>query len=297
MICPFARLRLLPENATQAPIVPRAILLHTAVDPRGDTDLHGYFARGDVGAESHFYIHSNPGSPLDGVIEQFMDTERKANANAAADAWAISVETEDNSAAKGSDIDGLTPAALRSYVRLCRWLLDTHPTISRRVCTGSKLPAAEGLGYHSMPMRERWDGQRGGVWLNTWTGYQGKTCPGDRKVRQFHDEIVPAVLDGTQPPAKEWDEMATKDEIRDVVREQVAHGLMLLTGSQFDPAKMTDPATKVYGTKELRADLAQGMVAVGVQVIQAVGAQQGVTVDPTEVAQAVTDELARRLSD
>lgn len=104
---------------------------------------------------------------------------------------------------------------------------------------------------------------------------------------------------GTQSPPTpgEWDEMATKDEIRDVVREQVAHGLMLLTGSQFDPAKMTDPGTKVYGTKELRADLAAGMVAVGVQVIQAVGKQQGVVVDPTEVAQAVTDELARRLSD
>lgn len=122
----------------------------------------------------------------------------------------------------------------------------------------------------------------------------GKTCPGNL--------IYPRLgelrgLDGTQPPAKEWDEMATKDEIREVVREQVAHGLMLLTGSQFDPAKMTDPATTVYGTKELRADLAAGMVAVGVQIIQAVGKQQGVTVDPIEVAQAVTDELARRLSD
>lgn len=126
----------------------------------------------------------------------------------------------------------------------------------------------------------------------------GKTCPGNL--------IYPRLgelrgLDGTQPPAKEWDEMATKDEIREVARaearEAAAHAVMLLTGSQFPVDELGTPKAKVYGTKELRSDLAQGMVAVGVQVIQAVGAQQGVTVDPTEVAQAVTDELARRLSE
>lgn len=63
----LALVRLLPENATQGKIDPTQIILHTAVDAPGETDLHNYFGRPDVGVESHFFVQ------LDGDIIQYID--------------------------------------------------------------------------------------------------------------------------------------------------------------------------------------------------------------------------------
>jgi len=284
-----------PENEDRPRRTPRAVLLHTVVDAEGDTELAPYEDREDVSTAVTFYVHSNEGSRLDGQIDQLLDTEVRCVASGAADGWAIAVETEDNSAGHQHDIDALTPKALASYIWLCRKLRQIHPTIPARRCTAATGPGAYGFGYHSQPMRERW----GGSSHNPWTKYQGKTCPGDRKVRQYEAQILPAVLDAPAPDApapdtpKEWDEMATRDEIADVVREEVAVAVMAVTGDEFPADQLRE--TDVYNLRDLSAELRAGVVAVGVQVIQQVGHQQGVAVDETKIAQAVTDELARRL--
>lgn len=212
-----------PENEDRPRRTPRAVLLHTVVDAEGDTELAPYEDREDVSTAVTFYVHSNPGSALDGQIDQLLDTEVRCVASGAADGWAIAVETEDNSAGHQHDIDALTPRALASYIWLCRKLREIHPTIPARRCTASTGEGAWGFGYHSQPMRERWDGIKGGVWQNRWTKYQGKTCPGDRKVRQHEERILPAVLgDPTPDTPKEWDEMATKKEIDDLVSARTA---------------------------------------------------------------------------
>lgn len=210
-----------PENEDRSRRTPRAVLLHTVVDAEGDTELAPYEDREDISTAVTFYIHSNPGSRLDGQIDQLLDTEVRCVASGVADAWAIAVETEDNSAGHQHDIDALTPEALASYIWLCRKLRQIHPTIPARRCTAATGPGAYGYGYHSQPMRERW----GGSSHNPWTKHQGKTCPGDKKVRQYEDHIIPAVTGGpVAPPApsKEWDEMATKKEIEDVVATRTA---------------------------------------------------------------------------
>jgi hypothetical protein len=212
-----------PENEKAAVIVPRALLLHTVVDAKGDTDLAAYEDREDVPSRVHFFIHSNPGSPLDGQIDQLLDTTRRAAASGTADAWALAAETEDNSAAKGSDIDGLTPKALASYIWLCLELNRVHPTIPLRRCTDSAGAGAWGFGYHSQPMRERWRGTS----HNPWTKYQGKTCPGDKKVAQYEQHIIPALLGHPAPaptPApipEDWFDMATREELDEVVKAHV----------------------------------------------------------------------------
>lgn len=199
--CPFAQQRILPENATQSRITPRSVILHTAVDGPGPTDLAAYFGQVKVKAESHFYV------TLNGTIVQMMDTTVEADANAIADKWAISIETEDDSARRGSDILPWSDAQIKALVRLVTWCCDTH-RIPKRRCTGPRLPAAEGIGYHSQPMRERWAGQVRGVWQNPWTGFQGKTCPGDARVRQY-PSIVAAVAGSSVP--QEEDDMEYKD--------------------------------------------------------------------------------------
>lgn len=188
--CPFAKQRFLePENSRARRIIPRAVILHTAVDAPGPTDLGNYFDSETVGAESTFFVH------LDGTIDQFMDTEREADANGSADKFAISVETEDDSARRGPDILPWSPAQRDALVRLIDWCCTTHK-IPRRRATSSYLPGAEGIACHSQPMRERFDGTA----HNPWTAFQGKTCPGDARWKQYPSIVERVIALATTTP-------------------------------------------------------------------------------------------------
>lgn len=283
--CPFAQQRILPENATQAKIRPRAVILHTAVDGPGDTDLAAYFGQASIKAESHFYVTRR------GAIVQMMDTGVEADANGIADKWAISIETEDDSARRGSDILPWNQDQLDALVRLVEWCCDTHG-IPKARCTSSRLPGAAGIGCHSQPMRERFDGTR----HNPWTAYQGKTCPGDARWAQYPGIVARVAGDTTTTPepAKEWDEMATKAEIQAAVAEEVAVAVMAITGDNFEWKKLRE--TDVTTLKDISAEIRGGVVAAGVNIIQSVGKAQGVTVDADAVAKAITDEIGQRLN-
>jgi hypothetical protein len=228
--CPFAQQRILPENATQRRIIPRTVILHTAVDGPGNTDLAAYFAQPSIKAESHFYV------TWQGAIVQMMDTEIEADANGSADAFAISVETEDNSANRGSDILPWQPAQLDALVRLADWCCVTHH-IPRRRSTSARLPDAAGIAYHSQPMRERFDGTA----HNPWTAYQGKTCPGDARVAQYPGVVARVAATNTPPPAGDDDvpylEWPQKD--KDALIADIRKALLYdITGSKpVDPAK------------------------------------------------------------
>lgn len=165
---PNAVHRPLPENATQSRIDPTQFILHTAVDAPGETDLYGFFARGDVGVESHFFIQ------LDGDVIQYMDTTVQADANRYANPRAVSAETEDDG---NPDQRAWTPAQMQSIKLLGQWLMKEHPRIARRVCPAWDQP---GWGYHSM-----WGAP------SQWTPSAGKTCPGAPRIAQFKNDITP----------------------------------------------------------------------------------------------------------
>lgn len=184
--CPFAVHKFLPENKTQPRIDPDQVILHTAVDAPGPTSLYGYFARGDVHVESHFFIR------LDGTIEQYMDTERRADANYKANVRAISIETEDD----GKNI-AWTDEQIRSIKLLGQWLMKEHPRIARRVCPG---PDKSGWGYHSM-----WGAP------SDWTPVKGKTCPGPARIDQFWKEIAPWLNGALPEPQPKKDEEEDDD--------------------------------------------------------------------------------------
>jgi len=201
---PHAQQRILPENATQARIVPRSVILHTAVDGPGPTDLAAYFGRSDIKAESTFYV------TLTGTVVQMMATTTEADANGTADKWAISVETEDDSARRGSDILPWTRAQLDALTELVDWCCRTHG-IPRVRCTSGRLPGAAGIGYHSQPMRERF----GGTAHNPWTAYQGKTCPGHARVAQYPNLVTRVAAMAAPPPnPKDDDDMTPAQEAK-----------------------------------------------------------------------------------
>ena len=168
--CSFARWRPIPENSTQPRITPTQAILHSAVDsPSLLTSLFGFFSRKDVTVESHFHVL------VDGTIEQYMDTNVRADANRYANVRAVSIETEDNG---DPDNSPWTPAQIGSILRLLRWLHETHG-IPLVVCPAWDKP---GVGWHSM-----WGAP------SNWTPARGKTCPGRIRIRQIHSDILPAL--------------------------------------------------------------------------------------------------------
>lgn len=179
--------RPLPENETQGQITPTQVILHTAVDAPGPTDLYRYFERRDITLESHFWL------PLSKAMEQFIDTNRSADANfranrrLEADRWvgAISVETEDEGRPNELPWNEYQQEQLVDFLV---WAHKTHG-IPLKMCeswTGA------GIGYHSM-----WGAP------SNWTPARGKTCPGPARIAQIPGLIVRAKLKlgGNLPPS------------------------------------------------------------------------------------------------
>lgn len=157
---PGARWRPLPENATQARITPRLVILHTAVSTADS--LYPYFSRDSVHVESTFYVQSDGGS------EQYMDTNRRADCNRDANGFAISVETEDNGASDPADIPPWTKAQFAALVELVAWCCRTHgiPAVKAGSWDG------QGIGYH-----RQFSGDPG------WN--RNHACPGPARIAQM----------------------------------------------------------------------------------------------------------------
>lgn len=177
--CPFAVWRPLPENATADAIDPRVVILHTAV--ANVPSLYGFFGQMSETKESHFFVASN------GVIEQYMDTERQADANRYANRFAISVENQDNAK---NPIVPMTPDQLDANIRLFRWCSDTHTKIKRQRCDRWD---GSGYGYHTM-----WGAP------SQWTPVEGKSCPAPERIRQFEEIMIPALTGAGRESEKEW---------------------------------------------------------------------------------------------
>jgi len=171
MIVPFAVWRPLhPENEDAPRTTPRLLIVHTMVGTL-------------KGVEANFDSESNPlesqfgigcplcGPELDGVIWQWMDTEREADANYLANSIAISVETCDHADPNRP----WSPKQLDAIERLCRWANAEHgiPLKLAPVWDGW------GLGWHVM------FGAPG-----KWTPV-AKSCPGAVRIAQFKDIILP----------------------------------------------------------------------------------------------------------
>lgn len=195
---PEATHLLLPENATQRRIRPTQAIVHTAVDSKAATSLYPYFSRGDVGAETHFFVRTT------GQIEQYMDTEVMANANRFADVRAISIETEDDGDPEGNPWTGAQMIAL---TLLLDWICRTHGIPPVRV------PAwdAPGIGWHSMWGFKDPENLKGVLPDSPWTMYRGKTCPGRTRITQFLEVVLPS-LEAMQYPDRDQED----DELMDL---------------------------------------------------------------------------------
>lgn len=161
---------LLPENATEPAITATQVILHSAVSAADS--LHGYFGRESVVVESHFYVR------WDGTVEQYIDTDRQADANYRANVRAISIETEDDG---DPDRRPWSAEQIQALVALVTWICDTEGIPKQWVTTHD----APGIGYHSQ--------------FREWSPVV-KTCPGLARRPQVA-QIVDAVVGGQAPSA------------------------------------------------------------------------------------------------
>jgi N-acetylmuramoyl-L-alanine amidase len=156
-------------------MTPTTIIDHSIV---GSALGAWYYFRDRTGVESHFIVRGAPSGSEDGRIWQLMDMGRRADANLNANAFAISIETEDNG---DPDHFPWSRAQLESLRWLHAKLRAVHPTIPRRRCRST---SGGGLGHHSM-----WGAP------SPWTPVAGKTCPGRPvRVRQWEQILLPAFL-------------------------------------------------------------------------------------------------------
>lgn len=166
------------------------LIVHTAVDGKGDHSLLGYFNR--VGWATTAYINKH------GIDEQYLDTNRKPSGTRDADTRAITWETEDDGQ---PELVPWTSAQIQTLIRDLAWACRRYNIPPRLIEPDRRYGVNDaqrwrnpGIGYHSLPGFTDPINKTGVLrGHKIWTKYPGKTCPGKLRTRQLVDVVIPAV--------------------------------------------------------------------------------------------------------
>lgn len=174
------------------------ICLHTMVGTLSGTSAY-FHDNGYGGTESHL------GMGWDGVTQQWQDLMYQADANNEGNHRVISIETADMGGPfnrwNGSDVpawtkDGQVPKIIelldlmcsKKFHRNCPKTWECYKRgIPRELIPDTK-PGRRGIGYHRQGV-DPWRVQGGELWSLA----RGKVCPGDRRIDQLTNFIIPEV--------------------------------------------------------------------------------------------------------
>lgn len=232
---PGASLQLLGPQTQRRITSHDIVCIHTMVGSLAGTDTF-FEAGGFSGTESHL------GNGGDGSSIQWQDLLFMADANLDGNPRIISIENADTGAPfpkwSGSDVPAFSPAQVERLVDQLVWLCSPaahslcpadwdcrRSGIPARFIQDSK-PGRRGIGVHRQgidgnfpkegPLRGRVAGGE------RWSTSRGKACPGDRRIRQLVEVIIPRVqkaLDAQKPSEAEPSNPTTRG------RALVAQGL------------------------------------------------------------------------
>jgi len=257
------KMELQPESDAQPAIKPTQFILHSIVAPWTPQRTYEYW-RDSTNLESHF------GLGYDGSLGQFIGTETRADANAAANrradgTGAVSLESASNLEAS----DPWTAAQVESLIRLGVWLHETHG-IPLRICRTADDP---GYGYHRL--------------FTAWNP-DGHACPGDARVKQFKEVVFPGIVARATGQTSEEDDMPTAAE--------VAKAVLTLDGVISVPgAPATNPTWTLASTQTeilKRIDAVRTAEAAQTAAITKLAALVGTGVDTAAVVAAVKAAIA-----
>lgn len=156
-----------PENSHGGAITPTTIIVHSnaghSQDPGAYMDSEGLSATFQVAT--------------DGTVYEYVDASQEAYANVSANAFAISIETENSAGYPNNptfDGDTWQEPQRTALLALIDWCCTTYG-IPRTLCTSIN---GGGIGWHEQ--------------FPEWTT-QGHHCPGNSRVHQLQADIIPAL--------------------------------------------------------------------------------------------------------
>jgi hypothetical protein len=166
------------------------VCLHTLVVDFDDID-ETYHHTGYAGTGPHFGVRA------DGRVKQWRDLDLRSQANKQGNPRVISIETADTGSPfpdwdhNGSDVPPWTDQQLDAIVDLVGWLCDQF-AIPKQLVPDSR-PERRGVAYHRQGISGNFAPPFTGIvdGGEVWSGSQGKVCPGDRRIRQLVDVVVP----------------------------------------------------------------------------------------------------------
>lgn len=145
---------------------------------------------------AHFSILGN------GTIIQHRDTAKRSSANYEGNHRVISVECMDRGPEfgnwdtnNGHAVPAMTDLQLAAATQIAKWVNETHK-IPLQFVLNSR-PTTRGVSVHRVGIDGNWSGYEfpGRVADGEkWSTVFGKVCPGDRRIRQVRDVIVPRAL-------------------------------------------------------------------------------------------------------
>lgn len=243
----------------------------------------------------------------DGHIYQSRDTRFRSAANLYGNDDVIAIENDDHGPAFGAwnvndghAVPGFTDAQVEANARIIAWAYRVHGIPIVR-CPDSK-DASEGVAYH----RQGVDGNfiaegyayggrvAGG---EVWSTSRGKVCPGDRRIRQLHERIIPRAKVLAGLVAEEPDvELTTPFNDAEVNKHPGTVGHTLLN------IKQNVLATRTFAATVLELVRADSDVDVDEIVTRVVAAQRDLLEDvirdvvPDDIADEVVTRMAERLA-
>lgn len=161
---------------------PRRLVLHTAVSS-ADSLFSLFNTAGNPVA--HFYIDEH------GLVEQYVDTNRRASAVLDGNADCITVETWD-----GAGVRPWTPAQVTALAQLCVWVHNEHGIPLTQL--PSSRAGTVGVGVHRQGIDGNFADTQpssmfGGrvIGGEKWSQSFGKMCPLDVRIRQTIEQVLP----------------------------------------------------------------------------------------------------------
>ncbi len=195
------RMELQPESDSQQAIRPTQFIVHSIAGPWTAKRTFEYW-RDSTNLESHF------GLGYEGDLGQFIGTETRADANAAANrrpdgTGAVSIETASNTKAS----DPWTDAQVEQLINVGVWLHRTHG-IPLRLCRSSD---DDGYGWHRQ--------------FDAWNP-SAHACPGPARIAQFKTVVFPGIVARATGTTTEEDDVALTDSDIDKVALATANKLI-----------------------------------------------------------------------
>jgi hypothetical protein len=162
-----------PLGPQTEPVIgtPRVFIVHTMVGFLRGTDTM-FRRNGYTGTESTFGLGGPwDGSALDGVVWQWQELGRQADAQGSGNRYATSVETSDG----GVAVRPWSPAQVRGLILLGAWWARATGNPVRLVTS----PDGRGFGYHRQ--------------FSEWNP-NNHSCPGDTRLEQYVQDVIPGIV-------------------------------------------------------------------------------------------------------